>query len=217
MFSFFIEPLKLLFEVVFFYAYKFTGNVGVSIVIISLVINILVLPLYKRADKLEKEQREKKKSLKPWVDKIKAAFKGDERVMMLQAYYRENDYKTTGVFKESVSLLLQIPFFMAAYSFLSELKLLPGVSLGPISDLSSPDALITVGAISINVLPILMTLINIVAGFIYTEKGMIKDKIKLIAIALVFLVLLYNSPAGLVFYWTLNNVFSLGKNIVTLV
>ena len=65
MFSFFIEPLKLLFEVVFFYAYKFTGNVGVSIVIISLVINILVLPLYKRADKLEKEQREKKKSLKP--------------------------------------------------------------------------------------------------------------------------------------------------------
>ena len=190
LFSFFIEPLKLLFEVVFFYAYKFTGNVGVSIVIISLVINILVLPLYKRADKLEKEQREKKKSLKPWVDKIKAAFKGDERVMMLQAYYRENDYKTTGVFKESVSLLLQIPFFMAAYSFLSELKLLQGVSLGPISDLSSPDALITVGAISINALPILMTLINIVAGFIYTEKGMIKDKIKLIATALVFLILL---------------------------
>ena len=210
-----IEPLKLLFEVVFFYAYKYSGNVGLSIVVISIVINVLVLPLYKRADKLEKEQLEKKKSLKPWVDKIKAAFNGDERIMMLQAYYRENDYKTTDVFKESVSLLLQIPFFMAAYSFLSELKLLRGVSLGPISDLSSPDALITIGVISINVLPILMTLINIVAGFVYTEKGMIKDKIKLIAIALVFLVLLYNSPAGLVFYWTLNNVFSLGKNIVT--
>ena len=216
-FSLFIEPLKLLFEVVFFYAYKFTGNVGISIVIISLVINILVLPLYKRADKLEKEQREKKKSLKPWVDKIKAAFKGDERVMMLQAYYRENNYKTTGVFKESVSLLLQIPFFMAAYSFLSELKLLQGVSLGPIYDLSLPDGLITIGEGSYNFLPILMTLINIIAGFIYTEKGMIKDKLKLVAIALVFLVLLYNSPAGLVFYWTLNNIFSLGKNIVTLI
>ena len=45
-----------------------------------------------------------------------------------------------------------------------------------------------------------MTVINIIAGFIYTEKGAIKDKIKLVAIALVFLVLLYNSPAGLVFY-----------------
>ena len=215
LFCLFIEPLKLLFEVVFFYAYKFTGNVGISIVVISLVINILVLPLYRRADKLEKEQLEKKKSMKPWVDKIKAAFKGDERVMMLQAYYRENNYKTTAVFKESVSLFLQIPFFMAAYSFLSGLKVLQGVSLGPIADLSAPDALITIGALSINVLPILMTVINIVAGFIYTEKGMIKDKIKLIVIALVFLVLLYNSPSGLVFYWTLNNVFSLGKNIVT--
>ena len=215
LFCLFIEPLKLLFEVVFFYAYKFTGNVGISIVVISLVINILVLPLYKRADKLEKEQLEKKKSMKPWVDKIKAAFKGDERVMMLQAYYRENNYKTTAVFKESVSLFLQIPFFMAAYSFLSGLKVLQGVSLGPIKDLGAPDALITIGAISINVLPVLMTLINIVAGFIYTEKGMVKDKVKLILIALVFLVLLYNSPSGLVFYWTLNNVFSLGKNIVS--
>ncbi|MDR0526493.1 MAG: hypothetical protein LBG79_01535, partial [Spirochaetaceae bacterium] len=30
--------------------------------------------------------------------------------------------------------------------------------------------------------------------------------------ALVFLVLIYNSPAGLVLYWTLNNIFSLAKN-----
>jgi hypothetical protein len=32
--------------------------------------------------------------------------------------------------------------------------------------------------------------------------------------AAVFLVLLYNSPAGLVLYWTLNNVFSLLKNVL---
>ena len=31
--------------------------------------------------------------------------------------------------------------------------------------------------------------------------------------ALFFLVFLYTSPSGLVFYWTLNNVFSLGKTI----
>ena len=214
LFFLFIEPLKLLFEVVFFYAYKFSNNVGISIVVISIVINILVLPLYKRADRLEKEQREKKLAMKPWTDRIKAAFKGDERVMMLQAYYRENDYRVTGVFKESVSLFLQIPFFMAAYSFLSNLKLMQGVSLGPVTDLGSPDALIKFGALSINALPVLMTVINIIASFIYSEKGNIKDKIKLVLIALVFLVLLYNSPAGLVFYWTLNNVFSLGKNIV---
>ena len=176
LFFLFIEPLKLLFEVVFFYAYKFSNNVGLSIVVISLVINILVLPLYKRADKLEKEQREKKLSMKPWTDRIKAAFKGDERVMMLQAYYRENNYKTTSVFKESVSLFLQIPFFMAAYSFLSELKILQGVSLGPITDLASPDALIKIGALSINALPILMTAINIVEALSIRRKAISKTK-----------------------------------------
>ena len=214
-FFLFVEPLKLLFEVIFFYAYKFTGNAGLSILIMSLAVNFLLLPLYFRADKLEKQQRAKKASMKYWTDFIKQKFKGDEKVMMLQAYYKEKDYRSTDVLKESVSLFLQIPFFIAAYSFLSGLKILHGISLGPIPDLGSPDALIRIGALSINLLPVLMTVINIISGFIYSEKGNAKDKIKLILIALVFLVLLYDSPAGLVFYWTLNNIFSLCKNAVT--
>ncbi|MCQ2502594.1 MAG: YidC/Oxa1 family membrane protein insertase [Saccharofermentans sp.] len=210
----FIEPIQLLFEVVFFYAYKATGNTMASIVVISLVINLLVLPLYKHADRLEKEQAEKKIRMKPYVDHIKATFKGDERVMMLQSCYRQNDYGFSSVLKESVSLFLQIPFFLAAYNFLSGLTLLQGVAFGPIADLGSPDSLIKIGGLCINLLPILMTLINIVSGFIYSKEGSLKDRIKLVVIASVFLVLLYNSPAGLVFYWTLNNLFSLGKNIV---
>ncbi|MBP5180637.1 MAG: YidC/Oxa1 family membrane protein insertase [Clostridiales bacterium] len=180
----------------------------------SLVVNFLLLPLYFRADKLEKEQLQKKNEMKPWVERIKKAFKGDERVMMLQAYYKENNYRSTDVLKESISLFLQIPFFIAAYSFLSNLNILHGSTLGPIKDLGLPDGLISFGSVSINLLPILMTAINIISGFVYSEKKTIKDNLKLIIIALVFLVLLYGSPAGLVFYWTLNNVFSLMKNIV---
>lgn len=215
LFFLFIEPLKLIFEGVFFCAYKYTGNIALSIIAISLVINFLVLPLYKNADDLEDKQREKKRFMKPYVDRIKASFKGDERVMILQAYYRENDYGLKNVFMESVSLFLQIPFFIAAYNFLSGLSLMQGVSLGPITDLGAPDGLFSIGSFSVNVLPILMTLINIVSGFIYAHKDGIKDKIRIVLIALVFLVLLYTSPAGLVFYWTLNNIFSLLKNIVT--
>lgn len=209
-----VEPLKLLFEVIFFYAYKYTSSAGISIIAMSLVINFLLLPLYFRADRIEKEQNLKKKHMEPWIKKIKSAFKGDERIMMIQAYQRENNYKSTDVFKESISLFLQIPFFIAAYSFLSGLQLLHGVSLGPINDLGLPDGLVKIGSLSINFLPILMTLINIISGFMYSEKGHIKDKLKLILIALVFLVLLYDSPSGLVYYWTLNNIFSLIKNIV---
>ncbi|MCR5593099.1 MAG: YidC/Oxa1 family membrane protein insertase [Saccharofermentans sp.] len=209
-----VEPLKLLFEFICFYAYKLTHNAGLSILAMSLVVNFLLLPLYFRADKLEKEQLQKKKMMKPWVDRIKSAFSGDERVMMLQAYYRENNYKSTDVLKESISLFLQIPFFIAAYSFLSNLNILHGSSLGPIKDLGLPDGLIPLGSVSINLLPILMTAINIISGFVYSDKKTIKDNLKLIIIALVFLVLLYGSPAGLVFYWTLNNIFSLMKNVV---
>ena len=215
LFSLFIEPLKLIFEAVFFYAFRYTQNIALSIVAISIVINLLVLPLYKHADELEDLQREKKRHMKPYVDRIKSAFKGDERIMILQAYSRENNYGLKNVLMESVSLFLQIPFFIAAYSFLSNLQLMQGVSLGAITDLGSPDALIRIGGFAINLLPILMTVINIVSGFIYSQKDGIKDKLRLIIIALVFLVLLYNSPAGLVFYWTLNNVFSLLKNIVS--
>ena len=214
LFFLFIEPLKLLFEAIFFYAYKLTANCGISIIAMSLVVNFLLLPLYFRADKLEKEQNDKKKAMEPDIKRIKAAFKGDERIMMLQAYYKEKNYKSGDVFKESVSLFLQIPFFIAAYSFLSGLNILHGMSLGPITDLGMPDGLIHAGSITINLLPILMTAINIISGFIYSEKGLIRDKVKLILIALVFLVLLYGSPSGLVFYWTLNNLFSLMKNVV---
>ena len=213
-FFLFVEPLRLLFEVIFFYAYKLTANCGLSIIAMSLVVNFLLLPLYFRADKLEKEQNDKKKAMEPDIKRIKAAFRGDERIMMLQAYYKEKNYKSGDVFKESVSLFLQIPFFIAAYSFLSGLNILHGMSLGPITDLGMPDGLIHAGSITINLLPILMTAINILSGFIYSEKGLIRDKIKLILIALVFLVLLYGSPSGLVFYWTLNNLFSLMKNVV---
>ena len=58
-----------------------------------------------------------------------------------------------------------------------------------------------------------MTLINIIAGAIYTKGFKAKDKIQIYGMALLFLVVLYNSPSGLVVYWTMNNVFSLVKNI----
>ena len=58
-----------------------------------------------------------------------------------------------------------------------------------------------------------MTVINIVAGAVYTKGFPVKEKIQIYGMAAIFLIILYNSPAGLVLYWTMNNVFSLVKNI----
>ena len=209
-----IKPIWLLFEIIFRTIYKICNNPGLSILSVSIVMNILVLPMYLKSDALQDEERKKQKSMEYWVKKIRKTFSGDERFMILSEYYRQNDYQPYYVLKSSLSLLLQVPFFIAAYDFLSNLSILQGTSFLMIKDLGSPDALIPVGSWHINLLPVLMTVINLSSAYVYTKNGTRKEKIQTVVFALVFLVLLYNSPAGLVFYWTLNNIFSLLKNIV---
>ena len=137
----FIGPLKLVFELIFQLANSFVDHPGISIIFLSLCMNILVLPLYRRADAMQEEARDVEMKLSRGVSHIKKTFSGDEKMMILQAYYRQNNYKPTDALKGSLSLLLEIPFFMAAYQFLSSLKILEGVSLGPIKDLAAPDGL----------------------------------------------------------------------------
>lgn len=209
----FIGPLKLLFEIIFQYANSLIDHSGLSIICLSLAMNVLVLPLYRRADAMQEEARDIDAKLSKGVAHIKKSFSGDERMMILQTYYRQNNYKPTDALKGSVSLLLEIPFFMAAYQFLSHLDILKGASLGPITDLGAPDGLIVIGGLAINLLPILMTLINVISSALYLKGFPLKTKIQLYGMALFFLVFLYTSPSGLVFYWTLNNLFSLVKTI----
>lgn len=209
-----LYPIEYLLEMIFSIISKMSGNTILSIIILSLVVNIIVLPLYNRADKIQEEAKDKENAIAPMVKHIKQTFSGDERFMLLQTCYRQNNYSPLNVMKSSVSILLQVPFFMGAYNMLSGNKLLKGVSLGPIANLSDPDGLVTVAGITINLLPILMTLINIVSSFIYAKGFPLKTKIQMYGLAAVFLVLLYQSPSGLVLYWICNNLFSLGKNIV---
>ena len=210
-----ISPLELLFEVIFSISNRLTGNEGLSIVFLSLAVNFLVLPLYKRADELQAEERDIQAKMVPRLKHIKSTFKGDERFFMVQEYYRINHYKPVYALKSSVSLLLQIPFFIAAYNLLSGMQCLHGMQFGFISDLGKEDAMFHIGSFPVNILPILMTLINIVSGIIYTKGHPLKAKIQVYGLAAVFLVLLYHSPSGLVFYWLLNNIFSLAKNIIS--
>ena len=209
----FIGPLKLIFEIIYELANDIIGHPGLSIIVLSLIMNLLVLPLYKRADAMQEASRDIEAKLRDGVAHIKKTFSGDEKMMILQAYYRQNNYKPTNALNGSVSLLLEVPFFMAAYQFLSNASALNGASLGPIADLGAPDGLIVIGSLTLNALPIIMTLVNVISSAIYLKGFPLKTKIQLYGMALFFLVFLYTSPSGLVFYWTLNNVFSLVKTI----
>ena len=214
MYQLFLSPLTLIFEAVYSTAFELLRSSGAAIFPLSLVVNLLLLPFYNRADAIQAEEREREKKMAPFVEHIKKTFKGDERFMMLQALYKEHNYKPIYTVRSSIALVLEVPFFIAAYNFLSKLPDLQGAKYLCFNDLSKPDGLLVIGGVAINVLPILMTLINVVSSEIYTKGLKFKDKIMLHGMALIFLVLLYDSPSGLVLYWTLNNIFSLLKNVV---
>ena len=208
-----IQPLVMIYDVLFSLFFEMLESPLAAVIALSIVINLLVLPLYRKADLIQKEQHEKVLKMKKWVDHINKHFHGDKRFMILSAYYRIEGYSPVSTLKEAVPLLLQVPFFIAAYRYISSIPMLGGTAWGPIKDLSAPDSLISIAGITINVLPILMTLINLVSGFIYSKDLLLRQKIQIYGLALVFLVLLYNSPSGLVIYWIMNNIFSLCKNI----
>lgn len=208
-----IYPLYTIIECIYTIFKKITGNSGISIIGVSIGITLLCLPLYAVAEKWQELQRQIEKKLEPGINRIKKAFKGDEQYMILSVFYKQNHYHPLMALRSSFGLLIQVPFFIAAYNFLSNLQALKGSSFYFIRNMGYPDALFSIKGFSINVLPIAMTLINIIAGAIYTRGFKFKDKAQIYGMALVFLVILYNSPSGLVLYWTMNNVFSLIKNI----
>lgn len=211
-----VAPIEMIVDWVFvFFCNKLSvlGIIG-AVCGVSLVINFLALPLYNIADFLQEKERKIAKSLEYRTKRIKKAFKGDERFMMLSTFYRQNNYNPLYVLRSSLSILIEIPFFIAAYHYLSNCKELQGASFWIFSDLGSPDNLLKIGTISIHILPIIMTAINLISGAIYAKDAVLREKIQLYVVAFIFLALLYNSPSGLVIYWILNNLFSLAKNVV---
>jgi YidC/Oxa1 family membrane protein insertase len=211
-----IFPLVQIIELCYLFVYRVSHNPGVALFGVSIAVSTLTLPLYFRAEKWQEAERDIQRRLAPKIAKIKAVFSGDEQYMMLSTYYRQNHYHPIYAMRNTFSLLIQIPFFIAAYSYLSHLRVLQGSSFLFIRDLGAPDGLFSTGSgtVTINILPIAMTAINCVSGAIYTRGFSARDKVQIYGMALIFLALLYNSPAGLVLYWTLNNIFSLLKNIL---
>ena len=208
-----IFPVSQILEFFYQFIYEATGYKAFAVIALSFVVTLCTLPLYMVAESWQETERKTHARLQPGIDRIKSTFKGDEQYMILNTFYRENHYSPFMALRSSLSLLIQIPFFMAAYNFLSELGTLKGVSFLFIRDFGSPDETFHIGSFAINVLPIAMTLINCVSGFIYSKGHELREKIQIYVFAAVFLVVLYRSPAGLVVYWTMNNILSLVKNI----
>lgn len=191
-----------------------TGSWGLGLIFMSLAVNIVLLPLYHLAETWQEAERRVQHRMAAKLAEIRAVYRGQERYALTRTLYRQHGYHPIFAVRTSFGFLIQVPFFFAAYHFLSNYAPLRGVAFGPLANLARPDGLLTLGGLAVNLLPFVMTAVNLVSALVYTRRLTRRDKIQLYGIAALFLVLLYDAAAGLVFYWTCNNVFSLFKNIV---
>ncbi len=209
-FKLILKPFELLLTVVFTFAFNLTGNYGISLILMSFFITIIIAPLYYFAEKWKNEEKLIQNKMALDIYNIKKNYKGQKRFYLIKTAHRIYGYKSWHSLKTSLGLLIQIPFFFAAYSVLSHYEGYVGISFLFIKDLAQADGLL----FGVNLLPFVMTAVNLMSSFYYTKSFKLKDNRDLIIIALLFLVLLYPSPSALLIYWTMNNVFSLLKNII---
>ena len=214
LYTLFIAPIEFWMEKTLQWGFDHTQSWGWAIIIMSIVVNTVILPIYLKAEHWQEEERSIRKSFEEDEAMIKRTFKGQERFAMITTMHRQAGYSPLLTLRSSIGFFLQIPFFFAAYHFLSHFEPLQGISFLVLPDLSKPDELFSIGGFAINFMPILMTVINIASALIYTKNLSKRDKYQLYGVAALFLVLLYNAASGLVLYWTFNNIYSLAKNVI---
>lgn len=192
------------------------GNIGWSIVLLSLAVKILMLPLTKYADSLQASVNRTQALLQPKIDKIKKDYKGEEAHERTLAVFKEHDVSPMYPFKSLVGFLIQIPIFIAAFDMLGENIALDGQSFLWIDDLARPDQWIALPLTLpffggyLNLLPVLMTGITLLTSWKQTDPHLTPEleraqTKRLYLMAGAFFLLFYTFPAGMVLYWTMNN------------
>lgn len=118
-----IAPLEYWMHAVLCWGYDRLHVWGWAIVVMSLVVNFVILPIYIKAESWQEEERAIRKRFEAKEAMIKAVFKGQERFAMISTMQRQAGYTPLLTLRSSIGFFLQIPFFFAAYHFLSHFRL----------------------------------------------------------------------------------------------
>ncbi len=209
-----ISPLEGFMRLVLEQAHGLTGSWGESLLLLSLAVNIALIPLYHLAETWQEAERAAQQATAGKLEEIRAVYRGRERYLFTKTLYRQHGYSPLFALRTSAGLLIQIPFFFAAFHLLNNAPELAGSSFAWIRDLARPDGLLSLGGHSVNLLPFVMTGVNLLSAAVYASRLTQRERVQLYLLAALFLVLLYTSSAALLIYWTCNNIFSFFKNIV---
>ena len=195
---------------------------GLAIMVLSVLVSVLMLPLSKIADRLQDQVHEIEARLTPILSTIKKNYKGAEQSEKILAMYKDQGVHPLYSLKSLLGVLVVIPVFIGAFDMLAENIHLSGESFLWIADLSQPDAFVAMpfslpffGGY-LNLLPFIMTGFSFAASKLHTHPAMDaaqqrRQARNLVLMSLGFLVLFYTFPAGMVLYWTTNNLISVIK------
>jgi YidC/Oxa1 family membrane protein insertase len=190
--------------------HKLVGNWGWAIIGLTLLLKLAFFPLSAASYKSMAKMR----VLTPKLAKLKEAF-GDDKQRLNQemmALYKKEKVNPLG---GCLPVLVQIPVFIALYWVLLgtvEMRGAPWILW--ITDLSAPDSLFgTLPLINITVgpLPLLMGATMFIQTKLNpTPPDPIQAKVMLF-MPIMFTFMFLGFPAGLVLYWTVNNILSIAQ------
>ncbi len=203
------------------YFFKLVGNFGVSILIVTILIKLVLFPLANKSY----VAMSKMKKLAPEMQRIKERF-GDDRVRqqqaMMELYKKEKVNPASGC----LPILVQIPIFFALYKVLFiTIEMRHAPFFGWIKDLSAPDPTSIFNLFGlipweppafllIGIWPIIMG-ITMWAQMKLNPAPPDPVQQKIFAwMPVFFTFLLASFPAGLVIYWAWNNLLSVIQQAV---
>jgi YidC/Oxa1 family membrane protein insertase len=194
---------------------KATGNYGVAIIVLTAMVKLVTAPLTRTTFRNMREMQK----IQPQMAKLRERFKDDQAALqkeMMELYRRHR----VNPFSGCLPMLLQLPIFVGLYNALShaiELRHAPFALW--INDLSAPDRLLIPGipaatpfiGSGVPVLTLLMGASMFLQQWLTPQQGDPAQQRMMMFMPLLFTFMFMNFPAGLVLYWLVNNVLTIGQ------
>jgi YidC/Oxa1 family membrane protein insertase len=199
-----------------------TRNYGVDIVLLTVLVKVLFFPLSQKSMKSMRDMQR----LQPQMAKLREKFKDDRERLnkeMMELYRRHRVNPLGGC----LPMLLQFPVFIGLYQALNQSIELRHAKLGLwVRDLSAHECYPWPGqqpAIGCNdlailgtpipVLVILMGASMLLQQWMSPSTGMdpAQQRMMMVLMPVMFTVMFVNFPSGLVLYWLVNNLLTVGQ------
>ena len=185
--------------------YKYVGNYGIAIILLTICIKVLFWPLSHKSYKSMNQM----KKLQPMMAKIREKYKGDRQKMNAEMMGLYKTYKVNPA-GGCVPMLVQIPVFIGLYqALLNSIELrhapfiphLPFTDIVWLADLSAKDPYY--------ITPIIMGASMLLQQKLSPAPGDPMQAKLMMLMPVLFTFLFLNFPCGLVAYWLVNNLLSI--------